>query len=144
MPYLAWLRHIRGDFSPDEPGSRFSSGIEQSSNMSCEVIEARRDTLCLISGALKPVLPASTRKPRTSSSTFAHTTATSAMLPFVIHDFAPFNTHRFPLRTARVIIPPGSEPWSGSVSPKQPILSPRASFENNWLFCCQDTKGKNR
>ena len=32
-----------------------------------------------------------------------------------------------PSFTARVIIPLGSEPWSGSVSPKQPIASPRAS-----------------
>ena len=30
---------------------------------------------------------------------------------------------------------PGSEPWFGSVSPKQPIHSPLASFGRYFCFC---------
>ena len=30
---------------------------------------------------------------------------------------------------------PGSEPWSGSVRPKQPIHSPLASFGRYFRFC---------
>ena len=67
-------------------------------------------------------------KPRIVPSTFAHTTATSAIDPFVIHDFAPLRTHEFPSRRAFVRMPPGFDPKSGSVRPKQPIFSPAASF----------------
>jgi len=35
---------------------------------------------------------------------------------------------------ARVIIDPGSEPWSGSVKPKQPIDSPHASAGRYFIF----------
>ena len=34
-----------------------------------------------------------------------------------------------------MIIPPGSEPKFGSVSPKQPIHSPVASLGRNFCFC---------
>jgi hypothetical protein len=36
---------------------------------------------------------------------------------------------------ARVTMLPGSEPWFGSVRPKQPIHSPRASFGRYFCFC---------
>ena len=32
-------------------------------------------------------------------------------------------------------MPPGSEPCPGSVSPKQPMNSPVASFGRNFCFC---------
>jgi len=44
------------------------------------------------------------------SSTFAHTIATSAIDPFVIHRLVPLRIHPSPSRRARVSIPPGSEP----------------------------------
>ena len=79
-----------------------------------------------MSGAVKPGVPRSTRKPRISpSSVRAQTTATSEIEPFVIHIFAPFRIQSEPSRFACVRIVPGSEPASGSVSPKQPIASPR-------------------
>ncbi len=81
-----------------------------------------------ISGAENPGVPRSTRKPRIPSSVRAHTSATSAMEPFVIHIFEPWRRHFPPAsRTARVRMPAGFEPKSGSVSPKQPTASPRAS-----------------
>ena len=60
------------------------------------------------------------------SSVCAQTTATSAIEPLVIHILRPSRTQSAPSRRARVRIPPGSEPWSGSVSPKQPMASPAA------------------
>ncbi len=62
-----------------------------------------------------------TTKPRTPSSVRAHTTATSAIEPLVIHIFWPLRTQSSPSRLALVRMPPGLEPWSGSVRPKQPI-----------------------
>ena len=35
-------------------------------------------------------------------------------------------------------IAPGSEPASGSVSPKQPIASPAAICGSHWSFCSSD------
>src|SRR5437867_1297611 len=79
-----------------------------------------------MSCAEKPGAPRSTRKPRIVSPSFAQTTARSAIEPFVIHRFVPDRTQPEPSRRARVSMPPGSEPWSGSVSPKQPITRPAA------------------
>ena len=68
------------------------------------------------------------------SSLCAHTTATSATEPLVIHIFAPLSTQSSPSRRARVRIEPGSLPESGSVSPKQPIASPTASRGSHSCF----------
>ena len=35
-------------------------------------------------------------------------------------------------------MPPGFDPWSGSVSPKHPIHSPVASLGRNFCFCSSD------
>ena len=59
-----------------------------------------------------------------SSTVRAQTTATSATEPFVIHILLPVSTQSVPSRRARVRMPPGFDPKSGSVSPKQPIASP--------------------
>ena len=54
---------------------------------------ARRLALLCVTGALKPVASASTRKPwTTSSSSLAQTTATSASGLFVIHILEPLST----------------------------------------------------
>ena len=50
--------------------------------------------------------------------------ATSAMEPEVIHIFSPLRTYSLPTFLARVRMPPGFEPKSGSVRPKQPSFSP--------------------
>ena len=62
---------------------------------------------------------------------FPHTTNTSAIGEFVIHDLVPFRVYvrDTSLNTALVSIEPGSLPWSGSVSPKQPMSSPLAKQE---------------
>jgi hypothetical protein len=48
-------------------------------------------------------------------------------VPFVIHCFAPVIVHPSPSGTAAVRSEPASEPASGSVRAKAPIVSPRAS-----------------
>ena len=69
-----------------------SAGIRQSSKASWEVTEARSDILPLCSEVEKPLVPFSTRKPRTTPSSLAQTTATSATEPLVIQALAPLRT----------------------------------------------------
>ena len=98
--------------------------------------DARSEILWWTSCALNPAMPFSTRNPRMpSSSVRAHTTATSASDPLVIHILVPEMTQSSPSRRARVRIEPGSEPESGSVSPKQPISSPSAMPGSQRCFC---------
>ena len=54
----------------------------------------------------------------------------------MIHIFSPFNMYPSPTRRARVRMPPGFEPKSGSVSPKHPSFSPLASLGSHSSFCC--------
>ena len=98
-------------------------------------MDARSDPLCLISGAEKPDVAVGTTKPRMPSSVRAQTTATSAIVPLVIHIFRPLSTQSVPSRRAVVRIDAGSEPASGSVSPKQPIASPAAIFGSHSCLC---------
>jgi hypothetical protein len=56
------------------------------------VTDARSDIFPLCSNVEKPFVPFSTRNPRTTPSSFAQTTATSAIEPLVIQAFAPFKT----------------------------------------------------
>ena len=58
----------------------------------------------------------------------------SATDPLVIHILVPLSTHSSPSRLARVRIPAGLEPKSGSVSPKQPIASPAAIRGSQRVF----------
>ena len=74
-------------------------------------------------------------KPRILPSSFAQTTATSATGALVIHILVPVSAKPPATFSARVIIEPGSEPWSGSVSPKQPTISPVASFGRYLRLC---------
>jgi hypothetical protein len=93
------------------------------------VIEARRDSFPAILGAEKPGVSVGTTKPRMplgSSEVWAQTMATSATEPLVIHILVPLITQSSPSRRARVRMPAGLEPKSGSVRPKQPISSPAA------------------
>ena len=92
-----------------------------------------------ISGAVKPGVPRSTMNPRISpSSVRAHTTAMSAMEPFVIHILAPLRIQSDPSRRAWVRIVPGSDPASGSVNPKQPMTSPVCIRGNHCSFCSSE------
>src|SRR6266567_624609 len=72
------------------------------------------------------------------SSAWAQTVATSATLPLVIHILLPVKIQSSPSRTARVRMPAGFDPKSGSVSPKQPIASPAASRGSHCCFCCSE------
>ena len=74
-------------------------------------------------------------KPRMAPSSFAHTTAMSAIGELVIHILVPVSRNPPGTRSARVAIDPGSEPWSGSVSPKHPTISPLASFGRYCTRC---------
>ena len=92
-----------------------------------------------ISGAEKPGMPRSTMKPWIApSSVRAQTIAMSAIVPFVIHIFAPFRTQSDPSRRACVRIEPGSDPASGSVRPKQPMASPVCIGGSQRSFCSSD------
>ena len=69
------------------------------------------------------------------SGVWAQTTATSARVPLVIHILVPLIRHLpGPVRSARVSMPPGLEPKSGSVRPKQPTLVPAASWGSHLSF----------
>src|SRR5437867_879015 len=139
MPYRAWDRQPSGPRSPFTFGSLFARGIRQSWNESSEVIEARIENLPWMSSVEKPGVPRSTRKPPiSSSSSLAQTTATSAMEPLVIQSLVPFRTYAPSWRRARVFIAPGSEPWSGSVSPKQPTRAPVARRGSHCSFCASE------
>ena len=74
-------------------------------------------------------MPFSRTKPRIrlSGSVLAQTTKTSAIGELVIHILEPESRKPPSTLRARVFMPPGSEPWSGSVRPKQPMSSPVAS-----------------
>ena len=65
---------------------------------------------------------------------------TVAWLPFVIHILAPFSTQPSFVSRAVVIMPPGLEPKSGSVRPKQPISFPAARRGSQCFFCSSDPK----
>src|SRR6185437_16996365 len=104
------VRQDRGPLSPTTPGSTFSSGTTTLSKNRADVTEARSESFLSISGAEKPAAPLSPRKPRMQSSVMAHTTATSAIAPLVIHIFEPLITQSPPLFLAWVFMLAGSEP----------------------------------
>ena len=54
---------------------------------------------------------------------------------FVIQLLDPVSRQPPSAGTARVFMPPGSDPWSGSVSPKQPTHSPVASRGRYFSRC---------
>jgi hypothetical protein len=68
-------------------------------------VDARSENFPFMSPVEKPRVPFSTRKPRTPCSVRAHTTATSAIEPFVIQRFVPFRIQLPPRRSARVRMP---------------------------------------
>ena len=126
MPNRASDRQANGPDKPRAPGSFASSGSRTSSRLNSEVTEARSDILWVISLALNPGVDVGTANPTMPSSARAHTIATSAIDALVIHIFDPLRIQSDPSRRAVVRIPPGLEPKSGSVRPKQPISSPAA------------------
>ena len=117
------------------PGSAASSGSRHpSSAISLDTL-ARSDHLCLMSDVENPGVPRGTRKPRIPWSVIAHITATSAIDPFVTHLLWPSSTQSCPTFRARVRSEAGSLPPSGSVRPKQPIISPEAMAGRKCSFC---------
>src|SRR5262245_40920156 len=97
-------------------------------------MEVRRPTLPWIAGPERPFMPFSRTKPRMSLSSFAQTTNTSAIGELEIHIFEPVRLYPPLTFFARVTIEPGSDPWLGSVRPKQPIHSPLASLGRYFFF----------
>src|SRR5258708_23518384 len=53
----------------------------------------------------------------------------------MVNVFAPFSTQCFPSRFAVVLVPPASDPASGSVSDQAPIFLPCASGIRYFFFC---------
>ena len=90
MPKRALLRQPNGPPKPRASGSLFSSGTNTLSITTSPVHEARKESLFLSFGVVRPSMPRSRMKPRmTSSSSFAHTTNTSASGALEIHILAP-------------------------------------------------------
>ncbi len=92
----------------------------------------------MISGAENPGASVGTAKPRRPSSVCAQTTATPATEPLVIHILRPLRTQSGPSFFAWVRREAGSEPWSGSVRPKQPMVSPAAIDGSQRCFCSSE------
>ena len=126
MPNRASDRQASGPDKPRASGSFASAGSRTSSKASSEVIDARSDSLCDMVRAENPGVSVGTTKPAMPSSVRAQTTATSAIVPLVIHIFEPFRIQSLPSRRAFVRMPAGLDPKSDSVSPKHPIASPVA------------------
>ena len=111
IEYLACVKHDKGPLRPSTPGKRFLSETLTSFINNSEVIDALKLIFPWMSDEEKPSIPFSKRKPlTTSSSSFAQTTATSAIDPFVIHILEPLIIQSSPSLTALVVIPLGSEP----------------------------------
>ena len=114
-------------------------GRRTSSSSSSEVTEARSESFWWMSCVVKPFVPGGDEEAaHARRRSCAHTTATSATEPFVIHIFWPCRIQSSPSRRARVRIEPGSEPESGSVRPKQPIASPAAIRGSHSCFCSSE------
>ena len=71
-------------------------------------------------------------------SVWAHTTATSAIPPLVIHILVPVRIQSSLSRRANVRMCAGSLPKSGSVRPKHPRASPAAIRGSHCCFCSSD------
>ena len=71
--------------------------LARRSNASSAVLDARNDSLFLMTRDSNPSAPFSTRNALTPSSVAAQTTATSASAPFVIQCFAPSSAQSAPL-----------------------------------------------
>lgn len=138
MPNRASFRHDNGPDNPWANGSCAEAGSRTLSNTNSEVTEARSDNLRWMALAVNPGVSVGTRNPRIPSSVCAHTVATSARLPLVIHILVPLSIQSLPSRRARVRMPAGLEPKSGSVRPKQPIASPVASRGSHSFFCSSE------
>ena len=100
--------------------------------------DARSDSFLWMFRVENPFAARGTRNPRMPSCVAAQTTATSAMPPLVIHILVPDSSQSLPSRTALVAMLDGSLPWSGSVSPKQPIASPAAIRGSHSCFCSSE------
>ena len=138
MPNLASSRQDRGPRIPVTPGSTAPSGRRTSSKISSEVTDARRESFRSMFFAENPLESVGTMKPLMPSSVRAHTMATSAIPPLVIHIFVPLSTQSESSPRALVRMCAGSDPKSGSVRPKHPMTSPAAIFGNHSCFCSSE------
>ena len=118
----------------ETPGSTKSPGTLTLSSTNSEVIEARNEALRWIRLAVKPLVSVGTMNPLIPSSVRAQMMARSATFPLVIHILVPLMTQSDPSLRALVLIDEGSDPESGSVRPKQPMISPAAIPGQPGLF----------
>src|SRR4029079_17390277 len=117
MPNRASDRQLSGPDRPEASGSWASAGSRTSSRCSSDVMDARNDSLCVMSRAEKPGVPAGTTKPIMPSFGGAHTIATSATEPLVIHIFEPFRIQSDPSRRGGGRKPAGVEREYSHVRP---------------------------
>ena len=97
--------------------------------MSSIVAAPRADIFSIFCPVEKPGVPFSTRKKpippsRLPGSVVAATVTKSATSPSVIQSLRPVNMYPLSFFTARVLMPPRSDPQSGSVNAIVPIFSP--------------------
>src|SRR5204863_7249583 len=90
-PTLACERHESGAVNPEALGKRFSASTRQFSNQHSDVRDMRKLNFPSISFPRNPAASFSTTNPPTRpSSSFAHTTFTSAMEALPIQHLLPF------------------------------------------------------
>ena len=139
IPKRAESRQLNGAPKPDRFGKILLLGTLTFSKINSPVDDALKDSFPCISGVEKPSIPLSTINPCIlPDSSFAQTTAMCANGALEIHILAPFRITWSPSSLKLESIPPGFEPKSGSVKPKQPIISPVASLGKNRNFCSSE------
>jgi len=120
---------------------RFASGTRQSVIVIRPFCTTRRAILCRILSTWKPLDLFSTMKPLTwlSSTSRAQTMVRSPHVELPIHFFCPLSTQVSPSRLAVVLRPrEAADPTSGSVRPKEPIISIAAIFGSHSAFCASE------
>src|SRR6267154_317426 len=117
---------------------RSDSGTRHSLRVIKPFCTTRNAILVLIFSTEKPGFSFATTKPLTwfEPSSRAQITLMSAKVAFPIHFFWPLRIQLSPSRRHVVIIPPDvADPTSGSVKPKEPILSKRIIGGSQRCFC---------
>jgi hypothetical protein len=104
------------------------------------VSEAHQPTFEYAAPTVNPGVPDGTMIAESSSGPVSAVTVTRAVMSvpeLVMNALLPLITHSLPssLRTARVCVPPASEPNPGSVSPNAASASPEVSRGSQRRFC---------
>ena len=140
IPYRAELRQVNGPLKLWTSGSTLSSGTNTWSIKIIPVAEARSANLPSRYGVSNPFesLLSKINPLKTPCSSFAQIINKSAIGELVIQVFEPVSSYPPLTFLAIDFIPAGSDPASGSVNPKHPIIFPLAISGIKCSFCCSE------